>query len=388
MKRLLFVDDEPRILEALERMLFALSDDWEMNFVASGREATQLLGEENYDVLVTDMRMPLMDGAELLTWAKENRPGVVRVVLSGYAEEQLALRAVPVAHQFLNKPCTAAELRAVVERACRLRELLEAEELQLAVGRVESLPARPSVFQQLTTALADPDASLRDVGKIVNQDPAIAAKVLQLVNTAFFGLPRAVSCIDRAVAFLGFSMVRTLVLAVETFASFAGAGDVLDLEAEQRHSLGVAHLARALCDDTTQQEDAFMAGLLHDVGRLVLAQEAPERLAGVAAARRDGDQRPLYAIEQDHGIPHADIGAYLLGIWGLPYPIVEAVAFHHSPEVLEEPRFGLLGAVHVADALLRDVSDDALRPTLTAWGVDGQLDAWRCLAGNFEELPS
>lgn len=375
MKRLLFVDDEPRIRQALERMLFPLAAEWEMTFLGSGAEAIEAMQANAFDVLVTDMRMPGMDGAALLRWARDHKPDVVRIVLSGYAEEAAALRALPVAHQFLNKPCSAKHLRDVVERACHLRELIEEEGLRQAIGGLESLPPRPETERQLTELMAKPGTSMNDLAEVLGRDQGLVAKVLQIVNSAFFGLPRSVSRVDRALAFLGMNMLRNVVLAVETFGSFPKPQGISP-EREQQHALDVAMLAHTIA--AGQDRDmAFMAGLLHDIGKLVLAITMPDEQVAISNARRRAPERSSLEIEAEVGSSHQRAGAYLLGIWGLPYPIVEAAALHHEPMRAAPRSLDILGVVAVANAIVHDKITDEVSALLEHTRTRDRLDEWR-----------
>lgn len=391
-KRILFVDDEPNILDGLRRMLHGRRHEWDMTFVDGGEAALAVLAESPFDVIVSDMRMPRMDGATLLTRVQDEHPEMVRIVLSGYSEMEAALRAVPVAHQFLSKPCDSEVIRGVVERACSLQELLSTESLRATLGNIDTLPSLPRVYNQLTVALVDPDVGLDEVARIVEQDVGITAKILQLVNSSFFGLARRVDGIRHATSILGTRMIRNLVMSAEVFTSFDGRRSPasFSIEAEHVHANRSATLARRLVADRELGEQAHLAAMLHDIGKLILATSEPElfeRMAG--AARRD--ERPSFVAEESAlGISHAEVGAYLLGIWGMPYPIIEAVANHHHPaRVASEGRFDLVGVVHVADALLHELADEAAgvdRPSrldlryLESVGVLDELPAWRRIA--------
>jgi CheY-like chemotaxis protein len=190
MKRVLFVDDERESLEASRLMLEAQELPWEAAFASSGKSALDLLGEKPFDVIISDIRMPEMDGAALLKIACERSPGVVRIVVCSQEEMNGALRAVPVAHQFLLKPCDPPMLRVAVERATSLWDVLCNKMLANIVGSVKDLPVLPRTFMALREKLADPNASVKEVVKLVEQDVSISAKIRQLVNSAFFGLPR------------------------------------------------------------------------------------------------------------------------------------------------------------------------------------------------------
>ncbi len=391
-KNILFVDDEPQILEGLRHRLRRQRRKWKMGFVGGGHEALERLREEPIDVIVTDMRMPQMDGAELLKRVQEEFPGIVRLVLSGHAELETAMRAVPVAHQFLNKPCDAGLLENVVERACSLHALVNDEIVRDTIGKIETLPSMPAVYNRLMAALAAEKTSLQDVTQILEQDMALCAKLLQIANSAFFRLPRTITRIEEAVSYLGFNTIKQVVLAAEVFGedeSTTVGG--LSLEALQKHSLLVASIASSMFDDMQLREDAFVAALLHDIGVLLLIHELPDHLTGVLDdVRATGE--PMFAVEEKMaGVTHAEVGAYLLGLWGLPYPVIEAVANHHAPGRVDQQTFGVLAAVHVADNLANEIlptamcvagnADSQLDEALLAeLGVADKLDQWRELA--------
>jgi putative nucleotidyltransferase with HDIG domain len=331
-----------------------------------------------------------MDGATLLKKVQEAHPDVVRIVLSGHSELEASLRAVPVAHQFLTKPCEAGLLENVVERACNLQALVSDEVVRRIVGKIEKLPSLPRVYSQLMSALADERTSNRDVAAILKQDMAMCAKMLQIVNSAFFRLSRSIGKIEEAVAYLGLNTVKHVALAVEVFANRDAHGNLagLSLEALQKHSLLVAGIASSMFTQQHDKEDAFVAALLHDIGKLLLATELPDHVLRVVdTMRREGGA--MHAVEQRLcGVTHAEAGAYLLGIWGLPYPMVEAVANHHVPGRVEQPAFDLLAVVHVADALANEQANPVVTGTerqsidldpsyLDKMGIADKLDTWR-----------
>lgn len=380
--RVLFVDDEEYILEGIERMLFHAADSWEISCAGSGKEALEILAEDPFDVIVTDMRMPGMDGAALLHEVHTNFPSLVRIVLSGYAELEAAMRAVPVAHQFLTKPCKAETLCAVIERAFSLQALLTDDRVRKIVGHVNNLPSVPQVYSKLTRALAEPEVEAADIADIISQDAAMCAKILQLVNSSFFGRGTKVSSVKQAVVRLGFQMVKNLALSAEVFKVVASDKTLLgfSIEAEQVHALRCATLAKTLLsEDRAAAEDAFMAGMLHDIGKLLMAAELPDKL-GEALKLAHTKQISLEQAEVElMGISHAEIGAYLLGIWGLPYPIVEAVANHHNPlRVQHRSGLNVVDAVYIANCLCRGHEPDS--EVLATLNIDNQLDQWRAMA--------
>jgi HD-like signal output (HDOD) protein len=392
-RRILFVDDEPRILEGLRDRLRRQRNCWEMFFVDSGQAALDLLRTQPIDVLVTDMRMPQMDGATLLHRVHNDYPQIVRMVLSGHAELETALRAIPVAHQFLTKPCDAGVLENVIERACKLHETLSNQTLRRVVGGIKRLPSLPRVYWKLMAAMEDERVTTAVIADILKQDVAMTAKLLQLVNSAFFRLSRSISKVEDAVAYLGQNTIKRVVLAAEVFgqghAHPVKAGP--SLEAHQGHAVIVANIATQLFTEKQRKEDAFIAGLLHDVGKLILGMECPQDVdRAVRTAREEG--LTMHAAERKvAGMTHAELGGYLLGVWGLPYPIVEAVANHHDPGRVAQRGLELPWAVHVADALANELhpgssSCEGCLPASLALdlleqaGLVEKLPEWRALA--------
>lgn len=350
MKRVLFVDDEPAVLDGLRGRLRALRSRWEMAFVEDAARAIAEMEVRPVDVIVSDMRMPGMDGARLLSTVRDRWPETIRIVLSGYAEDEQSKRLLTVAHQYLNKPCDAQQIENAIERCVRLHELLVAPELRATVGHVGSLPAIPRIFTSLCDALARPDAGVQEVAGIVCEDPAIAAKVLQIVNSAFFRLPRQIARIDQAISYLGFNTIRALVMSVEVFCLWQPQAVLAGIEPErlQERAHRVAAAVCALAHGTAMVDDALLAGLFHNIGYWVLLQERPHDLArAIEMAKADGI--PLHEAERIViGASNAEVGAYLLGLWGMPYPVIEAVAFQYHPERVGQKGFDVLAALVTA----------------------------------------
>ena len=389
MKRIIFVDDEQNILDGLKRLLRPTRHIWDMTFVTSAESALEAMANDPFDVLVTDMVMPGMNGAELLERVQERNPQTVRIVLSGYSDFEGSMRTVSSSHQCLSKPCDARTLKRVVDRACRLECLLREPSLQAAVGIVSRLPVLPRLYRDLTSALQEEEVDIEAVGRIVEQDVGIAAKILQLVNSSFFGLSSDICDLRQATAYLGIDTIRDLALSFQVFEQFEGGQAVegFSLDREQGHSLLSARIARKLLTDKKESEHAFLAALLHDVGKLILLTHVTEQFRGIRDAGA-GVTRPAHRVEEEFlGVSHAEIGAYLLGLWGMPYCVVEAVAYHHHPaRVLEQKEFSVVGATHVAEALAREVDGSAPETIeldlnyLRRVGVIEKLPEWRALA--------
>jgi HD-like signal output (HDOD) protein len=389
-KRILFVDDEPHLLDGLRNLLRKQRTHWDMTFALGGQHALAAFRRAPFDVIVSDMRMPGMDGAVLLQKIKEEYPSVARIVLSGHAEREAVVRALPVAHQYLSKPCDADLLRAVIERTCHLQALLHDEAIRDVVSKLDKLPSVPRSFGALMRAVTRDDVGLPQVARIIEEDPAMSAKVLQLTNSACFGLGQRVTSIQQSVAYLGVDVLRGLVLTTHVFAEMDTVSvPGFSLDQFQRSSLLTARLARRLVSSPARGDEAFATGMVHDIGKLILALGLPDRFSGVVRVSQNTG-RPLHDVEQELlGVTHAEVGAYLLGVWGLPCSMVEAVAFHHTPGLVTAGDREALAAVHIADALI-DVAcaEECGRPVIDAFDVGFvesmgrvlELPAWRAMA--------
>lgn len=351
MRRILFVDDEPRVLEGLRDLFRRQRREWDMVFAPGGQEAIDALGASTFDVVVCDMRMPVVDGNAVLAAARERQPSAARIILSGFAGREAELAALSVAHQFVSKPADPALLRSVIERACALPALLTDPALRGLVGRLDRLPSPPTLYFELTRATARPDVTMAELAGLVEQDPAMTAKVLQLANSALFGLHAQQTSVQQALVYLGVQRLKALALTAHVFLEGHAMTRSLDLDGLQRHALAVAELAQRLVREPARGDIAFTAALLHEVGTVLIAMAEPAAAAEIAAAA-SALGRPPHELEAERlGTTHADAGAYLLALWGLPLEIVEAVRCHHRPE---DAPGEIVVAVHAADALVRE----------------------------------
>ncbi len=384
-RRILFVDDEPSILDALRNILRKQRHVWDMVFANNAEEALREITQRPFDVVVSDMRMPGMDGAGLLSRVKEVCPTAARIVLSGHADRDTVNRTLPVAHQFLGKPCDMLELRNVVERTCKLTTLLADPAIRGIMSSIDKLPTPPAVYLELCSAINDSSISVAGLAAIVERDPAMSVKILQVCNSAFFGLAKRVSSIQQAVIYLGADLLKGLALGAHVFAMGEGpAIEGFSLEGMRNTSLAAAALARKFARDRKVGDAAFTAAIVHDVCYVALATAFPDKLAEVARVAR-ATKQPYHAVErQIFGASHAEISAYLIGVWGLPFDLVEAVAYHHEPTRVVGAN-DVLAIMHAVDAMMRDSHLDTREPLLdrkyleTA-GYAGDIDKWTTLA--------
>ena len=383
----LLVDDEPNVLSGLRRSLRPMRDKLEIVFASGAHEALDIMAKVPLDLIVSDMRMPGMDGIQLLGEVRARFPGIVRFALSGDVSRGALLASAGLVHRYLAKPCDTQELQTALSSVWELRPLVTNNDLKNTLSQIESLPAAPALYRSLVRALDAPSAAGEDVGRIIAIDIAMTTKVLQVAGWALFGDNQLFFSVPHAVDSLGIETLRAM-------ASSGGALASLEHEAFERMSLGplwnharsVADFARQIARSSNAggeiADQAYVGGLLHDVGKLAFAATTPVAHAA-ASVRAVTDNIGLLDAERDViGATHPEAGAYLLGIWGLAGPIVEAVRFHHNPSSVARRGFSAVTAVHVADALLGDDSATNLdQPYLDGLGVCDQIETWRALTG-------
>jgi putative nucleotidyltransferase with HDIG domain len=384
---ILFVDDEPNILQGLRGMLRNKRAQWTMLFASSGRQALDIMAETPVDIIVSDMRMPEMNGAALLEVVTREYPSIIRFILSGQSDDEVIFRAIGASHQYLAKPCDSAELEDKISRALDQREDLNLDTLRRAVSELSSVPSLPGVYSELVAELKRGQVTSERLDDIVARDPGLLAKILQLSNSAYFGLAKPVRSVHQAVNYLGFDTIRSLALCygiiVQLSKTVIGGEPV---ESLVDHSVDVGELAREIAQAEGlrrhDRDDAYVAGLLHEIGILVLAENLYDVYEPLLIKHRS-DGSDLIALERAAiSVDHATIGAYLLGTWGLPDPIVEAVAKHHSAS--GHTAFDSAAAVHIAEAM---VTETALKSLGEA--TEGSLIAPSLLAaiGKQDRLP-
>lgn len=340
----LFVDDEEDILSAIRSSLRKERKRFDFRFAVGGADALAQLEQRPADVIVSDMRMPGMDGAELLERAKAVCPESVRIVLTGEAEPALMRRSLTVAHQWLSKPCDRETLLAALEAAVRYRNLLVDHELKEAAARVDTLASPPRLYSELMAMAASTETSIDDIAFVAGGDPAVAAKLVQLANSAFSaGVP--VVDVHGAIVRVGLGNLCQLVLSVELLDRWKGATAPpgLDLETNARLGDVAAHVSAQWCP--TDAGVAGLGALLHNIGVLVEAEATPDRLSASYEVALDAGTTLVEVQRNERGSSHLDLAGHLLSIWGVPAAIALAVVGSGDPMV------GLARDGSVADAV-------------------------------------
>jgi HD-like signal output (HDOD) protein/CheY-like chemotaxis protein len=372
--RLLLVDDDPRVLEGLDNLLFDRIGEWELvSAVGGGSAIARLASHERFEVLITDMRMPVVDGLEVLRYAAAHRPEVMRIVLSGQAELDKAMQALAIGHQYLAKPCDETTLVAAIERSLRLQRAVVDRELRAKAGRLDDAPPHAAVLSEIGLALAAPRASIDAVAQIAARDVGLVARLLRVASWCSRGTGQ-VSSLTAAIHRIGLDGVTALT------AALASAEPPLDLDRELRdrsnhHALQLASLAGALCDDAETAELASLCGLMHGLGALALATHVPTRLRHCHATSAP----PQHAIDRERralSIDHAELGAQILEFWQLT-ELAQVIRYHHRPSglPLDVEWQSPLTALHLADAALGEGDADLDHRFVRSLGSAGEA-AW------------
>ncbi len=394
MTRILFADSEANVLLSLQRTLRSMRVEWDMVFAGTADEVLRALAPdaEPVDIVVADLSMPGSTGTGLLEEVRTHSPETVRIALSHGIDKATTLRAAGIVHQFVPKLCGAEKLKVTLEKACRLRSLLTNERLRKLASFMETLPSVSDIYAEVTKELQKPEASIRGVGKSVAQDAGLSGKVLQLVNSALFGLPNTVSSPAHGAILLGLDTMRMLLLSARIFDHFVeNAAAAASVTQVWRHSTQVAQLAKQIAQSEgagrETEECAFLSGLLHDVGKLVFLANMPERMHALtrlekhSSGTRDDLERRIL------GATHSELGGYLVGLWGLPEDSVEAIVMHQSPSASPSSEFAPLTALHAANVIVHGggkkdetdspyVFDDVY---LNRLGLAGHTLAWQDL---------
>lgn len=388
MKRIVFVDDEVRILEGLRRLMRSLRHEWDMEFYDSPLAALEQFETAPADVVVSDIRMPAMDGAEFLTEVQKRWPATIRIVLSGQCDRDVVFRAVRPSHQFLTKPCNPDLLRSTLARLKELRERVINDNIRSQISAITSLPVAGSNYHKLVNLLSSGNPSINDVAEIMASDVGLAAKVMQLVSSNFFGTQQPLCMPFQAVQRLGIEVIRSLVLECELFSPNTFEPELTPwVEFYEKLCLAIALAAQRIAEHETQDESvivtSYLAGLFAKIGIAIFVSVDAAKYRQILRLAFEETSRLMDVEHQNYGVTRNEAGAYLLALWGLPSSVVEPIIYAEVPAKSQESAFGPVTAVHVAQ---RFVAEGLEMTRNLAWPLDeeflksigryNQLDDW------------
>ncbi len=360
--KVMLIDDEHHALHSLKRTLLETDPSLKISLLTNGKEALDQLVWDVHDVVITDLWLPGIDGVSLLEQVQKACPSAIRILVDGHSDDATLFKSLHVAHQVVRKPLDSKLLWSLVCQTAKLLPLVSSETMRKVLGGVSKLPSAPRLYRELSTLLQRTNCSIDDMVKLISRDPAITAKLLQLANSAFFTRRSKTVELRAAVVRLGINTIRNLLLGVELFepGSLLAKAIGRELDAAQQNALNLAQMAERLARGTALAGDAFVAGLLADIGQVVFLMTLGSQWRD---CRSDAKlhARPLHEVELEYfGVSHAEVGGYLLGLWGLPYSVVEAVANHHRPERIIAPLYSASAIAAISVALVENMPiDDA-----------------------------
>lgn len=389
MTAILLVDEDPYVRSHWIQALRTVQPEWAVLGAATQQDALQLLQQPGFDAVAAHVGLPGTDGV-LLEDIRDRHPGLLRIALCDATDPTTIGTAAGVAHRVIPRYCEPHRLVAAVAQGHALRARLEDDAVRRVVTGLDQLPSLPALYRELVEELRSPEASLHRAANIIAKDLGMTSKILQVANSAYFAASEPIATASRAVVRLGLETVSSLVLLLGVFTQFQGRRHAFfTLEALWRHGLATARTARTLAQEEdlapADTEQVFTSGLLHDLGILVLATNLPDLYTKALALAGNEGLSEWEAERAVFGTTHAEVGAYLLGLWGVGAPVVDAVAFHHEPDRSARTQgFTPLVATHVADVLeyqahagRHDQVSSGLREDyLAQCGVRDRLPLW------------
>ncbi|MDB6021182.1 MAG: hypothetical protein JWQ04_1039, partial [Pedosphaera sp.] len=359
-KRILLADADAQTLASFRE---AMGQDWQVKAVPNGTVALLEMEKEPSDVVVADLDLAELDGGELLNRIQAAYPKAIRFILGRETDRERMVKQVLGAHQFLGKPLENSALKNFVEGALALENWVPRNSIRELVRRIRTLPTMPTLYLEVMALLKSPDATTEQIGAIIAKDMAMMTKLLQVLNSACFALPRKINDPAEAVGILGFETVSSMVMTIKLLSQYDKVKPVyFSIDRLWRHSTEVARSAKQIAllhtEDHALAEAAFTGGLLHDLGKVVLASNFDEQYRGAQSLARKQKLAPWEVEKEIFGASHGEIGAYLLGLWGMPLELLEVAALHHHPSNGSKKEFTPLTAVHVANALEYELNPD------------------------------
>jgi putative nucleotidyltransferase with HDIG domain len=371
---ILFIDEEKFVLNALKRSFRKMRQEWDMRFADGPAEALKILANESIEVIVSETIFQGQSGLDFLEMVRQGHPHSVRIILSGYSDRNVVLKSVDLAHQYLAKPCEDEELKATINRAFMIKKLISHQGLKEIVSRIDSLPTLPATYIELVQELETEDSSIEKIGDIISKDIGLTTKILKMVNSSFFGLRQQITAPNKAVSMLGLDLVKAMALSSGTFDKFKHLKvPGFSLDKMWQHAMLTSAFAKIIAQkgglERRDTDTVFMAGLLHDVGKLLIAAHLPDSFAVINKLAEKISIPIFEAEEKVIGTNHSSIGAYLLGLWGLPQAIFDATAFHHNHHNWSEAKLNPAAIIHIANALA-ECGEDIHQPQGIVNGLD------------------
>jgi len=368
----------------------ALPADWESLNCTNGKEGLEALENSSIAAILCCEKLPDMTGLEMLEKASGHYSDTIRLLFMSEVNPRVVRESSAYIDQHLSFSTQPEAVVKTLENSLNLRKLLINDQLRSTIDSIESLPSLPETYNKIVAELKSENVSIRNISELVSKDISITAKLLQMVNSAYFGLSTRVESVLHATNLLGLNTVQSIVLSAGVFDQFeAPKVKNYSVESIYNRSIAVGAKARLLAHAfglaPRYSEDALLSGMLHDIGKLVMLRDFSDEFAEIIEIAVS-DSIPInIAQEKIMGTNDAAIGGYLLARWGLSDSIVEAVTLHYTPSNCPNPLLNALTAVHVAFAMDLDeeknIRDDSVssadKEYLKKIGIAEQMPSFR-----------
>ncbi|MCK9329880.1 MAG: response regulator [Candidatus Cloacimonetes bacterium] len=367
-KSILFVDDEIRILDAFKRTFRKYNKQWDMYFALSGNEALSLMETRKnknlspINIIISDMKMPGMNGSELLKIISEKYPNTIRFILSGQAEEKEFINSFSYIHQYFSKPLESEQLINSVTRIFNIRKYINNQEINDLIIQIKNLPVLPSIYTKIDNLLKTDNYSIKSLSEIINQDISLTAKILQLANSSYFSISKRISDLQQAISVIGIEYLKNLIIIINLFTQVDNEITFnFNIKKLWDHSLRTANIAKLLAKELNLNpidiDNCYTSALLHDIGKLILAASFPTMYLDIYNKyQNEKDTHSLEAYEyQNFKVSHAEIGAYLISLWGFNDNIIEPILFHHNMSQLSDIKVDNNFIVYIANCIDHEI---------------------------------
>ena len=349
-KTILLVDDERDILRAFNRLF--MDSEYNLLLANSGKEALEIINEERIDILISDMKMPSMDGYELLSIVKRKYPNTLRIILSGFSEKKTMIRCIQenLALTYLLKPWDNNQILLTIGNLLRIQHVLKENHLEeLTNASKDDFTIENKVYDELLIQIEQKE-QLHIIAHTIEKDFVLSAIILRFVNSVFHG--HDIASVEKALEYLNLQEIKNIILSKKLTQTINGDEKTNNLKGLLWKHAGlsniITHFFYKEMIGKGIPENYRLAALLHNIGMLVLLKIYGgnyEEL--VYEALRENI--PFADLEKErYGIDHQEAGGYLLSWWGIPYPIVETAIHHHNPLKHRVIHRELINIAHIA----------------------------------------
>lgn len=347
-KRILIVDDEAHIIKSLSRLF--MDTDYEVFTADSAEAGLKIIADEKIDLVISDMRMPFMDGYDFLKLVKEKCPNTIRVILSGYSEETTIFKAIlhDVAKIYILKPWDNTELLKRIAQLFETEDILKSRNLLNTINNIE-LPTIPSSYQCILSMI-EKDYDITVITEEIEKDPAISSKLLHLANAAIYGLKTG--SVKKAAIYIGLQSLKNLMFSMSIInADSTPLSENEYMERLWKHSVLTSKTLHIIYQEFLHKsipEAAQSAGILHNIGEIVMLKNYKSAFYQLRNSSLNSNISIIDAEKTEYTVSHQELGGHLANWWGLPFQIVEVALFHHNPLDDQVIHTTLVDSVHIA----------------------------------------